>query len=45
MPFGFLPECAFGFAGIPSVLLQWVWTAITGQRGSRLIIHHYGSNR
>jgi NADH dehydrogenase len=26
-----------------SVFLQWVWTYITGQRGSRLIVNHYGS--
>jgi len=25
-----------------SVFLQWVWTAVTRQRGSRLIINHYG---
>ena len=28
-----------------SVFLQWVWTYLTGQRGSRLIVHHYGSER
>jgi len=27
-----------------SVFLQWVWTGVTGQRGSRLIVHHYGSS-
>ncbi len=26
-----------------SVFVQWVWTWITGQRGSRLIVNHYGS--
>jgi len=26
-----------------SVFLQWVWTYMTGQRGSRLIVNHYGS--
>src|SRR5271170_548475 len=26
-----------------SVFLQWVWTYITGQRGSRLIVNHHGS--
>jgi NADH:ubiquinone reductase (H+-translocating) len=25
-----------------SVFLQWMWTNITGQRGSRLIVNHYG---
>jgi NADH:ubiquinone reductase (H+-translocating) len=24
-----------------SVLIQWVWTYLTGQRGSRLIVNHY----
>ena len=24
-----------------SVLIQWVWTFLTGQRGSRLIVNHY----
>jgi len=24
-----------------SVLLQWAWTFVTGQRGSRLIVNHY----
>ena len=28
-----------------SVFLQWVWTYVTGQRGSRLIVKHYGSNQ
>ena len=27
-----------------SVFLQWVWTYITGQRGSRLIVNHHGSD-
>jgi NADH dehydrogenase FAD-containing subunit len=26
-----------------TVFLQWVWTYVTGQRGSRLIVDHYGS--
>jgi NADH:ubiquinone reductase (H+-translocating) len=26
-----------------SVFLQWVWTFMTGQRGSRLIVNHHGS--
>jgi NADH:ubiquinone reductase (H+-translocating) len=25
-----------------SVFLQWVWTFLTGQRGSRLIVNHHG---
>jgi NADH dehydrogenase FAD-containing subunit len=25
-----------------SVFVQWVWTYLTGQRGSRLIVNHYG---
>jgi len=25
------------------VLLQWVWTYVTGQRGDRLIVNHHGS--
>ena len=24
-----------------SVFIQWVWTFLTGQRGSRLIVNHY----
>jgi NADH dehydrogenase len=28
-----------------SVFLQWVWTYVTGQRGSRLIVNHYGAER
>jgi NADH dehydrogenase len=28
-----------------SVFLQWVWTYITGQRGSRLIVNHCGAER
>jgi NADH dehydrogenase FAD-containing subunit len=27
-----------------SVFAQWVWTYVTGQRGSRLIVNHHGSN-
>ena len=26
-----------------SVLVQWVWTYLTGQRGSRLIVNHHAS--
>jgi hypothetical protein len=26
-----------------SVFLQWVWTYLTGQRGSRLIVNYYGT--
>jgi NADH:ubiquinone reductase (H+-translocating) len=26
-----------------SVFLQWIWTVNTGQRGSRLIVNHYGT--
>jgi NADH dehydrogenase FAD-containing subunit len=26
-----------------AVFLQWVWTYVTGQRGSRLIVNHHGS--
>jgi len=28
-----------------TVFLQWIWTYITGQRGSRLIINHHGSDK
>jgi NADH:ubiquinone reductase (H+-translocating) len=28
-----------------SVFVQWVWTYLTGQRGSRLIVNHHGSER
>ena len=28
-----------------SVFVQWVWMWITGQRGSRLIVNHHGSER
>jgi NADH dehydrogenase FAD-containing subunit len=28
-----------------TVFLQWIWTYITGQRGSRLIINHHGSDQ
>jgi NADH dehydrogenase len=28
-----------------SVFVQWVWTYVTGQRGSRLIVNHYGVPR
>jgi NADH:ubiquinone reductase (H+-translocating) len=26
-----------------SVFLQWEWTYLTGQRGLRLIVNHYGA--
>jgi NADH dehydrogenase FAD-containing subunit len=28
-----------------TVLLQWIWTYITGQRGARLIVNHHGSDK
>jgi len=28
-----------------SVLVQWLWTYVTGQRGARLIVNHYGAER
>jgi hypothetical protein len=28
-----------------SVFVQWVLTYITGQRGCRLIVNHYGATR
>ena len=28
-----------------SVFVQWVWTYVTGQRGSRLIVNHHGIER
>jgi NADH:ubiquinone reductase (H+-translocating) len=28
-----------------SVFLQWIWTYLTGQRGSRLIVNYHGSER
>jgi NADH:ubiquinone reductase (H+-translocating) len=28
-----------------SVFVQWVWTYVTGRRGSRLIVNHRGSDR
>src|ERR1700761_2321556 len=28
-----------------NVFVQWVWTYVTGQRGSRLIVNHYGPER
>jgi NADH:ubiquinone reductase (H+-translocating) len=28
-----------------TVFLQWIWTYITGQRGSRLIVNHHGSDK
>jgi NADH:ubiquinone reductase (H+-translocating) len=26
-----------------TVFLQWAWTYVTGQRGDRLIVNHYGA--
>jgi NADH:ubiquinone reductase (H+-translocating) len=37
----FLAESSLRF----SVFLQWVWTYLTGQHGSRLIINHHTSER
>jgi NADH dehydrogenase FAD-containing subunit len=51
---GFLAALAWGAVHLQflaqsnlrvSVFLQWVWTYLTGQRGSRLIVNHYGSER
>jgi NADH dehydrogenase FAD-containing subunit len=28
-----------------TVFFQWIWTYITGQRGSRLIVNHHGSDK
>ena len=28
-----------------TVFLQWIWTYITGQRGSRLIVNHHGTDQ
>jgi len=28
-----------------SVFLQWVWTYLAGQRGSRLIVNYHGSEK
>jgi len=28
-----------------TVFLQWIWTYITGQRGSRLIVTHHGTDQ
>lgn len=28
-----------------TVFLQWIWTYITGQRGSRLIVNHHGCDK
>jgi len=28
-----------------TVLVQWLWTYVTGQRGARLIVNHYGCPR
>jgi NADH:ubiquinone reductase (H+-translocating) len=27
------------------VFVQWVWTYLTGQRGSRLIVNHRGAEK
>lgn len=51
---GFLAWLAWGLVHLQflaqsservSVFLQWIWTANTGQRGSRLIVNHYGTRR
>jgi NADH dehydrogenase FAD-containing subunit len=48
---GFLAWLAWGLVHLQflaqsservSVFLQWIWTANTGQRGSRLIVNYYG---
>src|SRR5262249_13833312 len=50
---GFIPWLAWAAVHIAflakrslkiSVALQWMWTFVTGQRGSRLIVNHYGSD-
>ena len=35
----FLPQLSLRV----SVFMQWVWTYVTTQRGSRLIVNHYGT--
>jgi NADH:quinone reductase (non-electrogenic) len=49
---GFLPWLAWAAVHLQflaqsslrlAVFLQWVWTYVTGQRGSRLIINHHGA--
>jgi NADH dehydrogenase FAD-containing subunit len=51
---GFLAWLAWGLVHLQflaqsservSVFLQWLWTANTGQRGSRLIVNHYGTRQ
>ena len=51
---GFLAWLAWGLVHLQflaqsservSVFLQWIWTANTGQRGSRLIVNHYGTRK
>jgi len=51
---GFLAWLAWGLVHLQflaqsservSVFLQWIWTANTGQRGSRLIVNHYETRR
>ena len=51
---GFLAWLAWGLVHLQflaqsservSVFLQWIWTANTGQRGSRLIVNHYGTRQ
>jgi NADH dehydrogenase len=51
---GFLAWLAWGLVHLQflaqsservSVLLQWIWTVNTGQRGSRLIVNHYGTRQ
>ena len=51
---GFLAWLAWGLVHLQflaqsservSVFLQWIWTVNTGQRGSRLIVNHYGTGQ
>jgi NADH dehydrogenase FAD-containing subunit len=51
---GFLAWLAWGLVHLQflaqsservSVFLQWIWTANTGQRGSRLIVNHHGTRQ
>jgi NADH:ubiquinone reductase (H+-translocating) len=51
---GFLAWLAWGLVHLQflaqsservSVFLQWIWTVNTGQRGSRLIVNHYGARQ
>lgn len=51
---GFVPWLTWAFVHLQflatsslraSVFLQWIWTYLTGQRGSRLIVNHRGSEQ